>query len=114
MRCKKDRWRFKAWEARNSYKLSGIFYANCCIRLGQSFYNVRTSEPIKKYRKYNQFLKVPISLNGHHTLLQMQVGLDEPSRHGLLLSVMVVLLNSIRIFLTKKYVYSIVLTTFLM
>ena len=74
----------------------------------------RTSEPIKNYRKYNQFFKAPISLNDHHTPHQMQVGLDAPSRHSLVLPVTVVVLNSIRMFLTKKCVYSIALTTFLM
>ena len=89
----------------------GIFYG--VTFAWDSYSNVRTSEPIKNCRKYNQFLKAPISLNDHHTLLQMQVEQDEPSRHSLLMSVVVVLLNSIRIFLRKKYLYSIALDIFL-
>ena len=64
-------------------------------------------------RLFPAFLKVLISLNVHHPLLQMQMEQDESSRHSLLISVMVVLLNSIRAFL-KKHVHSIVLNTFLM
>ena len=54
-----------------------------------------------------------MSLNDHHTPLQMQVEQDEPPLHSLLMSVVVVLLNSIRIFLRKKYLYSIALDIFL-